>query len=174
MRIKPSVLALTFALFIGALAQAKEPFAAMDVFKIAYAGDPVVSPNGHVVAFNRYYMDVMTDTRRSDLWVVGTDGKNLRQITEGFDAVGSAAFTPSGDAIAFVAVDGETSHIYLQTLDSGERIELGQDLSGASSLSFSPDGQWLAFAMPVDYQPETMGEDSSRSGRRGMGRANSR
>jgi len=157
MRIKPSVLALTFTLFIGALAQAKEPFAAMDVFKIAYAGDPVVSPNGHVVAFNRYYMDVMTDTRRNDLWVVGTYGKNLRQITEGFDAVGSAAFTPSGDAIAFVAVDGETSHIYLQTLDSGERIELGQDLSGASSLSFSPDGQWLAFVMPVDYQPETMG-----------------
>ena len=44
MRTNLSVLALIFVLFTGALAQAKEPFAAMDVFKIAYAGDPVVSP----------------------------------------------------------------------------------------------------------------------------------
>jgi len=158
MSIKVSVLALIFALFTGELAHAKEPFAAMDVFEIAYAGDPVVSPCGRVVAFNRYYMDVMTDSRRNDLWVVDTDGKNLRQISKGFDAVGPAAFTPSGDAIAFVAVDGETSHIYLQRMDSGERTELGQDLSGPSNLSFSPDGKWLAFVMPVDFKPETMGE----------------
>lgn len=158
MRTNLSVLALIFVLFTGALAQAKEPFAAMDVFKIAYAGDPVVSPSGHVVAFNRYYMDVMTDSRRSDLWLVDSDGKNLRQISKGFDAVGSAVFTPAGDAIAFSAVEGETSHIYVQRLDSDERTALGRDLSEPSNLSFSPDGRWLAFTMPVAYEPETMGE----------------
>jgi len=158
MSIKASVLALIYAFFTGELAHAKEPFAAMDVFEIAYAGDPVVSPGGRVVSFNRYYMDVMTDSRRNDLWVVDTDGKNLRQISKGFDAVGPAAFTPSGDAIAFVAVDGEASRIYLQQLNFDERIELGQDLSAPGNLSFSPDGQWLAFTMPVAYQPETMGE----------------
>ena len=158
MSIKASVLALIYAFFTGELAHAKEPFAAMDVFEIAYAGDPVVSPGGRVVSFNRYYMDVMTDSRRNDLWVVDTDGKNLRQISKGFDAVGPAAFTPSGDAIAFVAVDGEESRIYLQQLNFDERIELGQDLSAPGNLSFSPDGQWLAFTMPVAYQPETMGE----------------
>ncbi len=123
----PALLAVIFALCTSALVQAKEPFSAMDVFKIAYAANPVVSPNGQIIAFDRFYMDVMTDSRRSDLWLIDSDGQNLRQISKGFDAVGSAAFTPAGDAIAFVAVDGEASHIYLQQLDSGERTELGQN-----------------------------------------------
>lgn len=157
MRNTSSILTVVLALLISALAHAKEPFSAMDVFKIAYASDPVVSPDGQVVAFSRNYMDVMTDSRRSDLWLVDTDGKNLLQITKGFDAAGSVAFSPSGNAVAFSAVKGEASHIYVQNLKSGKRTELGQELSAPSSLSFSPDGKWLAFVMPVDYQAETMG-----------------
>lgn len=152
------MLTIPLALIISVLVQAKEPFSAMDVFKIAYASNPLVSPNGQVIAFDRFYMDVMTDTRRSDLWLIGADGSKLRQISKGFDAVGPAAFTSSGDAIAFGAVKGEKSHIYLQKLDTGERTELGQNLSGPANLSFSPDGKWLAFTMPVAYQQETMGE----------------
>ena len=163
MRKLSSISAVLFTLSISASVQtkelqAKEPFSAMDVFKIAYAANPLVSPNGQVIAFDRFYMDVMSDSRRSDLWLIDSDGKNLRQISEGFDAVGPAAFTPSGDAIAFVAVAGEKSHIYLQALDGGERTELGEGLSGPTNLSFSPDGKWLAFTMPVAYKPETMGE----------------
>ena len=152
------MLAVPLALSTSMLVQAKEPFSAMDVFKIAYAANSVVSPDGQLIAFDRFYMDVMTDTRRSDLWLIGADGRRLRQISKGFDAVGPAAFTSSGDAIAFGAVKDEKSHIYLQKLDTGERTELGQNLSGPANLSFSPDGQWLAFTMPVAYKPETMGE----------------
>jgi len=158
MRSITSMLAVPLALSTSMLVQAKEPFSAMDVFKIAYAANSVVSPDGQLIAFDRFYMDVMTDTRRSDLWLIGADGRRLRQISKGFDAVGPAAFTSSGDAIAFGAVKDEKSHIYLQKLDTGERTELGQNLSGPANLSFSPDGQWLAFTMPVAYKPETMGE----------------
>ncbi|MDA8555134.1 S9 family peptidase [Luminiphilus sp.] len=150
--------ALLLALSISVFSQAKEPFSPMDVFKIAYAANPVVSPDGQVIAFDHFYMDVMTDTRQSDLWLVDADGKNLRQISEGFDVVGPAVFNVSGDAIAFAAIKGETSHIYLQTLNTGERTELGQHLSEPTNLSFSPDGRWLAFTMPVAYEPAVMGE----------------
>ncbi|MDC0068761.1 S9 family peptidase [Gammaproteobacteria bacterium] len=152
------MLAVPLTFSIGVVVKAKEPFSAMDVFKIAYAANSVVSPNGQVIAFDRFYMDVMTDTRRSDLWLIGADGRKLRQISNGFDAVGPAAFTASGDAIAFAAAKGEKSHIYLQQLETGERKELGQNLSGPANLSFSPDGQWLAFTMPVAYEPEKMGD----------------
>jgi len=154
----PAVLAVFVALFMSSVVQAKAPFSAMDVFKIAYAGDTLVSPDGQTIAFSRYYMDVMTDRRKSDLWIIDTDGNNMRQISKGFDAVGAAAFTHSGDAIAFTAVRGDTSHIYVQSLNSSERSELGESLSGPANLSFSPDGKWLAFTMPVAYKPEAMGE----------------
>lgn len=153
-----SSLALLLALSISAFSQAKEPFSPMDLFKIAYAANPVVSPNGHVIAFDRVYMDVMTDSRRSDLWVIDNDGNNLRQISEGFDVVGPPAFTPAGDALAFVAVKDEQFNIVSQNLATGDRAKLGEDLAGPANLSFSPDGKWLAFTMPVAYEPDTMGD----------------
>ena len=153
-----SSLVLLLALSISAFSQAKEPFSPMDLFKIAYAENPVVSPNGHVIAFDRVYMDVMTDSRRSDLWVIDNDGNNLRQISEGFDVVGPPAFTPAGDALAFVAVKDEQFNIFSQNLATGDRAKLGEDLAGPANLSFSPDGKWLAFTMPVAYEPDTMGD----------------
>ena len=152
------ILLISFStLLLSSVTLAKEPISAMDVFKIAYASNPVISADGKTIAFHRYSMDVMTDQRKNDLWVIDADGKKLRQISKGFDAVGAAAFTQSGDAIAFVAFKGDTSHIYVQQLNSSKRSELGEGLSGPANLAFSPDGKWLAFTMPVAYKPETMG-----------------
>ena len=145
-----------FVLLTSVIIQAREPFSAMDVFKIAYAKDPVVSPNGQIIAFNRNYMDVMTDRRRSNLWLIESDGSNLRQVSKTGDAAGPAAFGPTGDMIAFVVVDQDISHLYMLRLSSGQRVELGSGLTGPENLAFSPDGKWLAFTDPVAYEPERM------------------
>lgn len=145
-------------LFLGAAALAKQPFSAMDVFKIAYASNPVISADGKTIAFHRYSMDIMSDQRKNELWIIDADGKNLQHLSEDFDAVGATAFTQSGDAIAFAAYKGEAARIYVQDLDSSERLELGEGLTDPSNLSFSPDGKWLAFTMSVGFEPETMGE----------------
>ena len=144
-------------LLLSSVTLAKEPISAMDIFNIAYASNPIISADGKTIAFHRYSMDVMTDQRKNNLWVIDADGKNIRQISKGVDAVGAAAFTQSGDAIAFVAYKGDTSHIYVQQLNSSKRSELGQGLSGPANLAFSPDGKWLAFTMPVSIEPDTMG-----------------
>ena len=152
-----TLLAVLCALFLDTAALAKTPLSAMDVFKIAYASNPVISPDGETIAFHRYSMDIMADQRKNDLWIIDSDGNSVRQISKDFDAVSPAAFTPSGDAIAFVAFKGDTSHIYVQQLGSPKRLELGEDLSDPTNLAFSPDGKWLAFTMSVAYEPETMG-----------------
>ena len=152
-----TLLAVLCALFLDAAALAKTPMSAMDVFKIAYASNPVISPDGETIAFHRYSMDIMADQRKNDLWVIDSDGNSVRQISKDFDAVSSAAFTASGDAIAFVAFKGDTSHIYVQQLGSPKRLELGEGLSDPTNLAFSPDGKWLAFTMSIAYEPETMG-----------------
>ena len=148
-------------LLLSSLTLAKEPISAMDIFKIAYASNPIISADGKTIAFHRYAMDIMTDQRKNDLWVIDAEGKKLRQISKGFDAVGVAAFTQSGDAIAFVAYKGDTSHIYVQQLNSSKRTELGGGLSAPANLAFSPDGKWLAFTMPVSFESDTMGTITS-------------
>lgn len=157
MRIVPLLLLATLLLLSNGFVAAKESFSAMDVFKIAYASNPVISPDGQSIAFHRYSMDIMADQRKNDLWVIDSDGNSVRQISKDFDAVSPAVFAASGDAIAFVAFKGDTSHIYVQQLGSSKRLELGEGLSDPTNLAFSPDGKWLAFTMPVSYEPETMG-----------------
>ena len=95
-----TLLAVLCALFLDAAALAKTPMSAMDVFKIAYASNPVISPDGETIAFDRYSMDIMADQRQNDLWVIDSDGKSVRQISKDFDAVGlgrihSSQETPS-------------------------------------------------------------------------------
>ena len=159
------VLAVLFSLVTSALAQSAEPFSAMDVFEIVYIKDPVVSPDGQHIAFNRGYMDVMTDRRRSALWVIDSDGQRLREVSKTGELIGSAAFSPSSDAIAFALMEkveeqGEVKDVprlHLLGLSAEASVELGSGLLGPANLAFSPDGKWLAFTDPVAYEPEPMG-----------------
>jgi dipeptidyl aminopeptidase/acylaminoacyl peptidase len=144
-------------LFAVALVQAKEPFSALDVFKINYVSNPVVSPDGEMIVFNHNTMDITRDKRRSDLWLVDSDGDNMRPLTNGLRTASGAVFSPTGDRVAYVMSDGKFSQIFLQWLDSGDSIQLTRQTTKPSNLSFSPDGTWLAFNMAVADEPETMG-----------------
>ena len=50
------LLAVLSTLFWSTAAFTKEPISAKDVFKIAYASNPVMSPDGKAIAFDRYYI----------------------------------------------------------------------------------------------------------------------
>src|SRR6516162_713044 len=67
----------------GAEAPAKDRLELMDVFKIEYASDPQVSPDGKQVVYVRNFMDVMKDKPRSHLWVINVDGSDHRPVTNG-------------------------------------------------------------------------------------------
>ena len=77
-----SFIAIWLQMAMPSLSQAKEVFSADDVFKIAYASNPVLSPDGQTIAFHRYFMDIMTDHRRNDLWVIQSEVGNKGIVTE--------------------------------------------------------------------------------------------
>ena len=57
-----------------AVAQDPGVFQPMDVFGLEWATDPQVSPGGATVVYVRNFFDVMTDRRRTNLWIVAADG----------------------------------------------------------------------------------------------------
>jgi dipeptidyl aminopeptidase/acylaminoacyl peptidase len=59
------------------------PLQLADVFELEYASDPQISPDGSRVVYVRSSMDIMTDRRRSQLWIVNTDGTDHRPLTSG-------------------------------------------------------------------------------------------
>jgi dipeptidyl aminopeptidase/acylaminoacyl peptidase len=115
--------------------------------------NPVLSPDGSQVVFTRTWTDKLEDRTRNALWIVARDGSRLRQLTEGSDP----QWSPDGTRIAYIA-DGKPqgAQVFVLWVDTREVTQLTHVTEAPSSLAWSRDGKWLAFAMQV---PEKDGFD---------------
>jgi len=130
------------------------PLELMDVFELEYAVDPRIAPDGSRVVYVRTFHDVMTDRRRSNLWMVDVDGTNHRPLTSGTGSVSSPRWSPSGDRLVYLSSAEGSSQIWCRWTDTGETASLTRLTESPRALSWSPDGRWLAFLMSVPADPE--------------------
>jgi acylaminoacyl-peptidase len=135
-----------------------QPFEPLDVFKLHWVSNPRVSADGDFVVYTHNFMDIMQDQRRSNLWRVDRDGSNARPVTSGARNDGGAEISPDGKRLAYVSADDKGAQIFLRWLESGETQQLTRLAHEPGSLSWSPDGQWLAFTAHVPKAPATIGE----------------
>lgn len=151
----------TFACGMGALpAHAGEPghFALRQIFDLQWAADPRIAPNGKHVVFVRSGYDIMHDSDRHSLWVIGTDAKDLRPLTPPDENAVSPRFSPDGSKLIYSVIHEDkkghkTAEIRMRWLDSGATARLASLPHPPRELSFSPDGKRIAFAMFVDAPP---------------------
>ena len=73
----------------AAAQEAKKPLQPMDVFRLEFASDPQMSPDGMRVVYVRNFFDVMKDRQRSNLWVIDVNGSNHEALTSGNRSDGS-------------------------------------------------------------------------------------
>ena len=138
--------ALACTAMCGAAAAA-EPLQQMDVFALEWASDPRVAPDGNTIAYSRVGYDLMTDRSTASIWLVDADGGNHRPLT---DIKGSLArWSPSGDRVAFVARTDGGVQLHMHWLTANRTTPITQLTEAPTNLAWSPDGQWLAFAMLV-------------------------
>lgn len=121
--------------------------------------DPEVSPDGRTIVFSR---KVPTDlpfplpSTASALFVIGTDGSDLRQLTNGGPEGASdveAAFYPSGKSLVFDRASGPTGEgdLYSVRLDGSGLRRLTHDSTREQGPTVSPSGRQIAFACgPAD------------------------
>ena len=129
---------------------------ARDVFDLEWAGDPQISPDGTQVIYARTFMDLKADVRRSNQWLVATEGKRHRPLTPGSANDSSPRWSPDGKRIAYLSQDSDGSpQIYVRWLDSGATLRVAQLTEVPADLAWSPDGRLLAFTMavPAESQP---------------------
>ena len=102
---------------------------------------PTWSPDGHQIAFNR----------DSHIYVIDTDGENLRQLTrhKNNEQDLHPDWSPDGKLIAFDRFAGDAPHHHanIYTVDPFNKIvQRVTDFDfNAQSPKWSPDGQWILF-----------------------------
>ena len=138
--------------------QAAPKFSPEDVFALAYASDPQVSPDGSFVVYTHNFMDIMEDRRRSNLWRIDADGGNARPLTTGAVNHRGARIAPDNRRVAYLAGDGRGVQIFVRWIDSGEALQVTRLPRAPRNLAWSPDGKWLAFALLVPARPPVMGK----------------
>lgn len=156
---------LSMALGISFCANAGDgprPFAAEDVFDLEYASDPRVSPDGAQVVYERRANDIMTDNTLSNLWIVNADGSRHRPLVSGITGASSPRWSPDGGRIAYVQATANGTGVHVRWQDTGQTALLANLQEAPADLTWSPDGRWLAFVMPVPAKSDPIAEPRTK------------
>jgi TolB protein len=81
------------------------------------------------------------------LYVADQDGENAYKIMESRDPIMSPAWSPDSRRLAYVSFEGNKSSIFIQTLRTGNRIQVSSRPGINGAPSFSPDGGKLVVTL---------------------------
>jgi len=145
---------ILFGLFsLGAFA-AGRPWSTEDLWEWRTASDPQISADARWVVFEEHWNDRAGGSTYSSLRLVSADGKDRRALTEGAQQDTSPRWSPDGSRIAYRSARGGTTQIYVRRLESGQETQITQLERGPQALSWSPDGNSIAFTAPVPVKRE--------------------
>ena len=122
-----------------------------DLWRIERLGAISLSPDGAqaVCTLGSHSMD--DNSAHSALWLLSTLGGAPRRLTSCGDKDGQPAWSPAGDAIAFVARreqqgrKDETPQLYTIAPDGGEARRASDFAPGIEAFKWFPDGRRIAF-----------------------------
>ncbi len=106
----------------------------------------VFDPSGERLAV------VMSDRGAAEIYTVGRDGRQLRQLTHDRAIDVSPTWSPDGSRIAFVSDRTGSPQIYVMEADGGNAQRLTFNGSYNTSPTWSPDGSWIAYESRVAGQ----------------------
>ena len=143
------VIVLTLALPSRALPQQSHPFDIHDLIAMDRIGDPQVSPDGEWVVFVVSSLDLDANRRRSDLWLVRTDGSDLRRFTTHEAGDFNPRWSASGRTVWFLSTRSGSSQVWYKRVDGGTAEQVTDLPLGVGNLVVGPAGRHIAFTLDV-------------------------
>lgn len=131
-------------------------FESADVFALETASDARISPDGRTVVYVRTRYDVMTDRPRANLWIVASEGGKHRPLRSDGDNHRSPRWSPDGTRLAYVSTSEGRPQIFVRWMDSGATARVTDLVEAPGDLTWSPDGQSLAFTAFVSAEAASL------------------
>ena len=129
-------------------------FTGGDLFGLAMAADPQISPDGRTVVYVRQSGDVMSDRMVGSLWLVDVASGRQTPLAAGG---GSARWSPDGTRIAYVARDGDSSQLFVRWLATGTTAKVTSFPGDPQALAWAPDGRSIAYIATVAGEATRLG-----------------
>jgi len=131
-----------------------------DYAKITSVSDPQISPDGKSIAFvvSRPNLDEDRSDRQLVLLDIATGAQHV--LTYERKEVGSPRWSPAGDRLAFVAVDGAGKdakpQVFILPMTGGEAHKITAASTGVEQFAWRPSGQEIAYV--TSDEPENKKE----------------
>jgi len=132
-----------------ARAESTHPLTIHDMLAMDRISDSRVSPDGKWILFNLRETDLEANRGRTDIWLIGTDGKGLRRLTSHSAADFNARWSPCGKCVFFLSTRSGSSQIWRIKVDGGEAEQVTNLPLDIGNLVVSPAGEYLAVTMEV-------------------------
>ena len=129
-----------------------------DLFDLAYATDPQISPDGARIVYTRRQNDIMTDRAMPSIWMIDVaSGAEMPFADRAF----APRWSPDGSRIAYVSSASGSAQLWVKWVEGGESVRLTNLPNSPGSITWAPDGSSLAYTMMVDEAAPSLGKGPS-------------
>jgi dipeptidyl aminopeptidase/acylaminoacyl peptidase len=136
-------------LLVPASRAQKRAFTIEDLYRVKHIDALHLSPDGRQAVFTLITDDLGRAKRSGHVWLMDSDGSNLRQFTFGDDNERSPIFSPDGKWIAFVREVANDDQLFVMPLGGGGERQVTHVSTGVDDPIWSPDGKSIAFSSDV-------------------------
>ncbi len=129
------------------------------VYRLPSVGDPSLSPDGSLLAYNYSWVDQEKMEPCSRIMMMRLSDGEAREFTQG-KSDSAPKFSPDGGRLAFLRRDdGGRRGLWVMDVGGGEARALKTGASSVADFAWSPDGRRMVYCADVDPEQQPEGEN---------------
>lgn len=124
-------------------------FSALDLCSCKRVSELQVSPDGKWILYNLSTPNLKENTMIKDIYIMSSDGKTTKQITNDKTSDANARWTPDSKKIIFLSNREELFQVYSYDMQSESIKKISNEKGSVGNLGVSPKGDMVFFTSDV-------------------------